>query len=125
MKWGTGCFITWARRMAERDFDCFLLGTAMLSFVFPCVRRPGAGASELDVLEGAELGLGDPLSLLAVAGGQVPVAAADGADAGAVLAADRADGDGQQDLVSQLGAEIDLPVAERQHVAIVLLGLVV
>jgi hypothetical protein len=24
-----GCFITWARRIAERDFDCLLFGTAI------------------------------------------------------------------------------------------------
>jgi hypothetical protein len=28
-KWGTGCFITCARRMAERDLDCLLFGTAI------------------------------------------------------------------------------------------------
>src|SRR3954453_15633488 len=102
MKCGMGCFITWARRMAERDFDCFLLGTAMLlsSSIFRL--------SDLQVLEGAELGGGEALLLLAVTGGGVAVAPADRADPLAVGAAERPHGDGQQDLVADLRAEIDL-----------------
>jgi hypothetical protein len=41
MKCGTGCFMTWARRMAERDLDCFLLGTAMVCLSIVRVVRWG------------------------------------------------------------------------------------
>src|ERR1700690_4643951 len=119
--------MTWARRIAERDLDCLLLGTAMGSSLDswgarwdfegarPANGVMGRCASHLQLAErgGQRIG-GQDVPLLGHAGARdlVPVPTAHRADAPAVQRADRVDGKGEQDLVANLRAEVHLVARE-------------
>src|SRR6266496_1488652 len=130
MECGGSRFMTWARRIAERDLDCFLLGTAMDHPRFGCAgfspigakgpsnfdaftpasREPtsaGNAASHLQLSEReAQLRRGGLSAGRARARHLVPVAATDRAKTRAVLAAKGADRDREENLLPQLGGKV-------------------
>src|SRR3954468_1874436 len=112
--------MTWARRMAERDLDCLLFGTAIVdpSFRFSC---RVVGTLELDLAERAQLRGHLALALLAIARRLIAVSAANGAQTQATLLAKRVDRHCEKDLVAQLGAEVDHPSVEVHHVSVVVI----
>src|SRR5689334_22622455 len=111
--------MTWARRIAERDLDCFLLGTAMgfLGGVpYQLWGRSGRVfaqlGSELELPQRPELRVPLALALGAVTRLVVAVPAADRAEPLAIGLADRVERHGEQELVARLRAEVDLHPVE-------------